>query len=119
MKTRRTHPSRAEPLRGAKPGGAEPGMSRTNSFVRFQSVGLVAIQGLPASIILGEQQQCRFAAWNTPMLVREGRLIKVKRLWERCRPIEEVLLRFQPALSRTPARKNFCGSTASPSILVS
>jgi len=26
---------------------------------------------------------------------------------------------FQPALSRTPARRNFCGSTASPSILVS
>jgi hypothetical protein len=26
---------------------------------------------------------------------------------------------FQPALSRTPARKNFCGSTASPPILVS
>jgi hypothetical protein len=26
---------------------------------------------------------------------------------------------FQPALSRTPARKNFWGSTASPSILVS
>jgi hypothetical protein len=25
----------------------------------------------------------------------------------------------QPALSRTPARRNFCGSTASPSILVS
>jgi hypothetical protein len=25
----------------------------------------------------------------------------------------------QPALSRTPARKNFCGSTASPSIRVS
>jgi hypothetical protein len=25
----------------------------------------------------------------------------------------------QPALSRTPARRNFCGSTASPSIRVS
>ena len=28
-------------------------------------------------------------------------------------------LDVQPALSRTPARKNFCGSTASPSIRVS
>jgi hypothetical protein len=27
--------------------------------------------------------------------------------------------RFQPAVNRTPARRNFCGSTASPSILVS
>ena len=27
--------------------------------------------------------------------------------------------RLQPALSRTPARRNFCGSTASPSIRVS
>jgi hypothetical protein len=32
---------------------------------------------------------------------------------------QKTVLRFQPALSLTPARKNFCGSTASPSIRVS
>jgi hypothetical protein len=44
--------------------------------------------------------------------IRLGREVAIVRLsW--------VERRFQPAVNRTPARRNFCGSTASPSILVS
>jgi hypothetical protein len=50
-KTRTAHPSRAEPLRGAKPGGAEFRMSRTNSSVRLQGAGLVGGDPGPAASI--------------------------------------------------------------------
>jgi hypothetical protein len=60
MKAGGGHPSRADPLRGAKTGRAEPGVSRTNSFARFQSVGLLS-GCCHASIIIGRRQQCCFA----------------------------------------------------------
>jgi hypothetical protein len=43
MEARGSHRSRRKPSRGAKPDAAEPGMSRANSSVQLQAIGLVEL----------------------------------------------------------------------------
>ena len=60
MEAGSSHRKSGQPACKAKAGRCEPGVSRTNTFVRQQSLGPVIEAETAPSIIPGARQQCRF-----------------------------------------------------------